>query len=112
LMSVVMIGAGVDYAVFLVSRYHDYVRQGMDSTEAVKRALTSIGKVIAASAATVAVTFFAMVLAKLPVFTTVGPAISLSIVVAFVAAVTLLPAIIVLVGPRGWIKPRGALTNQ
>ena len=61
LMSVVMIGAGVDYAVFLISRYHDYVRQGMDSKEAVKRALTSIGKVIAASAATVAVTFVAMI---------------------------------------------------
>jgi len=112
LMSVVMIGAGVDYAVFLISRYHDYVRQGMDSKEAVKRALTSIGKVIAASAATVAVTFVAMIFAKLPVFTTVGPAISLSIVVGFVAAVTLLPAIIVLAGPRGWIKPRRALTNQ
>lgn len=112
LMSVVMIGAGVDYAVFLISRYHDYVRQGMDSKEAVKRAMTSIGKVIAASAATVAVTFFAMVLAKLPVFTTVGPAISLSIAVGFLAAVTLLPAIIVLAGPRGWIKPRRALTNQ
>ncbi|OBF26001.1 hypothetical protein A5724_32345 [Mycobacterium sp. ACS1612] len=112
LMSVVMIGAGVDYAVFLISRYHDYVRQGIESKEAVARAMTSIGKVIAASAATVAVTFLAMVLAKLPVFTTVGPAISLSIAIGFCAAVTLLPAIIVLAGPRGWIKPRRALTNN
>jgi RND superfamily putative drug exporter len=112
LMSVVMIGAGVDYAVFLISRYHDYVRQGVESKEAVARAMTSIGKVIAASAATVAVTFLAMVLAKLPVFTTVGPAISLSIAIGFCAAVTLLPAIIVLAGPRGWIKPRRALTNN
>jgi RND superfamily putative drug exporter len=112
LMSVVMIGAGVDYAVFLISRYHDYMRLGMDSNEAVKRALTSIGKVIAASAATVAVTFVAMAFAKLPVFTTVGPAISVAICVGFVAAVTLLPAIIVLAGPRGWIKPRRGLTNR
>jgi putative drug exporter of the RND superfamily len=112
LMSAVMIGAGVDYAVFLISRYHDYVRQGMDSNEAVKRAMTSIGKVIAASAATVAVTFLAMIFAKLPVFTTVGPAMAIAIGVAFVAAVTLLPAIMVLVGPRGWIKPRRPLTNR
>ncbi len=32
----VMVGAGVDYAVFLISRYHDYVRRGGDSDQAVK----------------------------------------------------------------------------
>jgi RND superfamily putative drug exporter len=36
LMSAVMIGAGTDYAVFLISRYHDYVRHGEDSDHAVK----------------------------------------------------------------------------
>ena len=56
-MTGMMVGAGTDYAVFLISRYHDYLRQGVDSDEAVSRTLTSIGKVIAASAATVAITF-------------------------------------------------------
>jgi RND superfamily putative drug exporter len=112
LMSAVMVGAGTDYAVFLISRYHDYVRLGADSNQAVKRALTSIGKVIAASAATVAVTFLAMIFSRLPVFSTVGPAISISIAVACIAAVTLLPAILVLAGPRGWIRPRRGLTNR
>ena len=63
-----MIGAGTDYAVFLISRYHDYVRNGVNSDQAVKNALMSIGKVIAASAATVAITFLAMVFAQLSVF--------------------------------------------
>lgn len=108
----VMVGAGVDYAVFLISRYHDYVRRGGDSDQAVKYALTSIGKVIAASAATVAITFLAMVFAKLGIFSTVGPAISISVIVAFLAAVTLLPAILILAGRRGWIKPRRDLTTR
>jgi putative drug exporter of the RND superfamily len=112
LMCAVMIGAGVDYAVFLISRYHDYVRLGADSNQAVKRALASIGKVIAASAATVAVTFLAMLFSRLPVFITVGPAIAISIAVAFAAAATLLPAILTLAGPRGWVKPRRGLTNR
>jgi putative drug exporter of the RND superfamily len=112
LMTAIVVGAGTDYAVFLLSRYHDYVRLGMDSKQAVQKALTSIGKVIAASAATVAVTFVAMVYARLPVFSTVGPAISISICVALVAALTLLPAIIALIGPRGWIKPRRNRTNR
>lgn len=70
-MSAVMIGAGTDYAVFLISRYHDYVRHGEKSDMAVKKALMSIGKVITASAATVAVTFLAMVFTKLEVFSAV-----------------------------------------
>ena len=101
-----MVGAGTDYAVFLISRYHDYVQLGVDSDQAVKSALLSIGKVIAASAATVAVTFLAMIFATLELFSTVGPAISVAVMVAFLAAVTLLPAILVLTGRHGWIKPR------
>jgi RND superfamily putative drug exporter len=111
-MTAIMFGAGTDYAVFLISRYHDYVRLGEDSDEAVKRALTSIGKVIAASAATVAVTFFAMIFTRLPVFSTVGPALAIAIFVAFVAAITVLPAILVLIGRRGWIKPRREMTTR
>ncbi len=112
LMSAVMIGAGTDYAVFLISRYHDYVRHGQDSDLAVKNALMSIGKVITASAATVAVTFLAMVFTKLEVFSAVGPAISIAVVVALLSALTLLPALLVLTGRRGWIKPRRDLTTR
>lgn len=82
-MTAIMIGAGVDYAVFLISRYHEHLRRGLDSDQAVMRALTGIGKVIAASAATVAVTFLGMIFARMPLFPTVGPALALSISVAF-----------------------------
>jgi RND superfamily putative drug exporter len=111
-MSGIVYGAGTDYAVFLISRYHDYVRRGADSDQAIRHALGSIGKVIAASAATVAVTFVAMVFTKLPVFSTVGPALAVAVTVAFAAAVTVLPAIMTLAGRRGWIKPRRELTTR
>jgi putative drug exporter of the RND superfamily len=112
LMSGMMAGAGTDYAVFLISRYHDYLRLGADSTQAVKSALGSIGKVIAASAATVAVTFLGMIFAKLGVFSSVGPALATAIAVPFLAAVTLLPAILAIAGARGWIRPRRDLTAR
>jgi putative drug exporter of the RND superfamily len=111
-MTGVIFGAGTDYGVFLISRYHDYVRQGADSDQAVKRALASIGKVIAASAATVAVTFLAMIFSQLQIFATVGPAISICVIVAFLAAVTFLPAVLVLAGRRGWVRPRKDLTSR
>ena len=41
LMTAVMVGAGTDYAVFLISRYHDYVWRGRDSDQAVRMALMS-----------------------------------------------------------------------
>jgi RND superfamily putative drug exporter len=112
LMTAMIVGAGTDYAVFLISRYHEYIRSGIDSDVAVQKALTSIGKVIGASAATVAVTFLGMIFTQLPAFTSVGPALAVSIAVAFIAAVTLLPAVLVLAGRRGWIAPRRPLTDR
>lgn len=111
-MSAMMIGAGVDYAVFLISRYHEYLRAGMTADDAVAQAITAIGKVIAASAATVAVTFLGMGFTTLKVFSTAGPALAVSIAVAFFASVTLLPAFLVLCGRRGWATPRRELTKQ
>lgn len=111
-MTTIMAGAGVDYAVFLVSRYHDYVRHGTDSDQAVKRALASVGKVIAASAATVAVTFLGMMFTREGVSKTMGPALAIAIGVAFVAEMTLLPAMLVLAGSRGWITPRRDITTR
>ncbi len=112
LMTAMIVGAGTDYAVFLISRYHEYLRSGTDSDLAVRKALSSIGEVIAASAATVAVTFLGMIFTRLPAFTSIGPALAVSIAIAFLAAVTLLPAILVLAGRRGWVNPRSALTGR
>ncbi len=111
-MTAMMIGAGVDYAVFLISRYHESLRQGLDSDQAVARAMAGIGKVIAASAATVAVTFVGMSFTRLRVFSTVGPALALSIAVAFLAAITLLPATLAIAGRRGWVRPRRDITSR
>ena len=112
LMTAMIFGAGTDYAVFLISRYHEYIRSGTDSDLAVQKALSSIGEVIAASAATVAVTFLGMVFTRLPAFTSIGPALAVSIAIALLAAMTLLPAILVLAGRRGWVTPRPALTGR
>lgn len=112
LMTAMIVGAGTDYAVFLISRYHEYLRSGADSDVAVVKALGSIGKVIAGSAATVAITFLGMIFTRLPSFTSVGPALAISITIAFFAAITLLPAVLVLAGRRGWISPRAPLTSR
>ncbi len=112
LLTAMIAGAGTDYAVFLISRYHDYLRRGDSSDQAVQRSLASIGKVIAASAATVGVTFLGMGFAKLGLFSTTGVALSMGIATAFLGAVTLLPAVMVLAGRRGWINPRAEIASH
>lgn len=111
-LSAIMAGAGTDYAVFLISRYHDYLRLDNDFDQAVRAAMLSIGKVITASAATVGLTFLLLSFTKMGVFKTVGVSAAIGIGVAYLAGLTLLPAILVLVGPRGWVKPRRELTAR
>jgi RND superfamily putative drug exporter len=111
-LSAILAGAGTDYAVFLISRYHDYLRSGAGFDEAVKSAMISIGKVITASAATVGLTFLLLSFARMGVFKTVGVSSAIGIAVAYLAGVTLLPAILMLAGPRGWVKPRRELTAR
>jgi putative drug exporter of the RND superfamily len=111
-LSAIMAGAGTDYAVFLISRYHDYLRAGEGFDQALTRAMVSIGKVITASATTVGITFLLISFARMGVFKTVGVSSAIGIGVAFLAAMTLLPAILVIAGPRGWVKPRRELTAR
>ncbi|SEH51715.1 putative drug exporter of the RND superfamily [Mycolicibacterium rutilum] len=111
-LSAIMAGAGTDYAVFLISRYHDYLRSGDGYEHAVRAAMSSIGKVITASAATVGLTFLMLSFAQMGVFKTVGVSSAIGIGIAYLAGITLLPAILVLAGPRGWVKPRRELTAR
>jgi RND superfamily putative drug exporter len=112
LMTGLLMGAGTDYAVFLFSRYHELVRSGKTSDDALVEALASIGGVITASAATVAIAFFGLAFTTLGIFQTIGPSLTITIATGYFAAVTMLPALIVLAGRRGWIKPRKDMTGR
>lgn len=112
LLTAMMAGAGTDYAVFLISRYHDFIRLGQGADDAIQSALSSVGKVITASAATVAVTFLGMIFTKLTVFSTVGVALAVAISVGCAGALTFLPSLLVLVGRRGWAMPSRDLTSR
>ncbi|APE16271.1 hypothetical protein BOH72_14645 [Mycobacterium sp. WY10] len=112
LMVGMIMGAGIDYGIFLYSRYQELTKKGMASDGAVVEALASIGEVIAGSAGTVAITFLGMSFTKLALFATVGPALAVTIAVGFLASITLLPAFITLAGRRGWIKHRRDITGR
>ena len=78
-MTAILLGAGTDYTVFLISRYHEQRRAQVAPDQAVEHATASIGRVILASAATVALAFAAMVFANLSVFAGMGPACAVAV---------------------------------
>ena len=110
-MTVILLGAGTDYSVFLISRYHEQRRQGVAVDDAVVHATATIGRVILASAATVALALLSMTFATLNIFATSGPACAIAVLVGFVATVTLLPPVLAVAARRGIGEPRADRTR-
>ncbi|OBH77076.1 hypothetical protein A5681_08535 [Mycobacterium scrofulaceum] len=111
-MTAVLLGAGTDYSVFLISRYHEQRRSGSAPEEAIVHACGSIGRVIFASAATVALALASMVFARLSAFQGVGPACGIAVLIGFLATVTLLPPLLALAAKRGIAEPRADLSRR
>ncbi|ETA91825.1 RND family transporter [Mycobacterium intracellulare] len=111
-MTAILLGAGTDYSVFLISRYHEQRRQEVSADLAVINATATIGRVILASAATVAFAFLAMVFAKLSVFGALGPACAIAVFVGVAATVTLFPPVLALAAQRGIGEPKADRTRR
>lgn len=111
-MGAILLGAGTDYTVFLISRFHEQRRAGVPAEQAAIYATASIGRVILASAATVAFAFLSMVFAKLNVFAALGPACALAVFIGFLATVTLLPPVLTLAARRGIGDPKPDRTRR
>ncbi|MFW0789225.1 MMPL family transporter [Gordonia sp. CPCC 205333] len=101
LMIAILSGACVNYTVFLISRYHENLRSGMSQPDALAHASGSMSRVILATAATVAIANLAQLTAKLDFLAAAGPAVAISIGVGFLAAVTMLPAVLTIAARFG-----------
>lgn len=111
-LTAVVLGAGTDYAIFLVSRYHELRREGVPPAQAAATAGTRVGSVIVGSALTVVLATGCMLLAELGFFRTTGPAVAVSVGVNLAVALTLTPALLALFGSRGWVEPRSARVSR
>ena len=98
ILTVLVFGAGTDYALLLVARYREELRKHADRHEAMAMALHRAGPAIIASAATVAIGMSCLTLAEVNSTRGLGPVAALGIVVGLLAMVTLLPALLVVLG--------------
>jgi len=100
ILSILVVGAGTDYALLLVARYREELHQHETSWQAMKVAWRAAVEPIAASAATVVIGLLCLRLSELGSTRGLGPVGAFGIVGALVAALTFLPGVLLLFGRR------------
>ncbi len=105
ILSILVLGAGTDYALLLVSRYREELRKHEDKHEAMALALRTAGPAIVASGATVICALLCLTIAQVEGTAGLGPIGALGIAVAMVSMLTLLPALLVICGRRAFWHP-------
>lgn len=94
------LGVGIDYALFLVARYRENVLAGHTTEEAVGVALATAGKSVAFAGGVVITSLLGLALMGIPFIGWLGLATAMMVAVAVLAALTLLPALLGVVGSR------------
>jgi RND superfamily putative drug exporter len=100
ILSILVVGAAVDYSLLVVARYREELRHVPDPRTAVGRAWRASVEPIVASAATVAAGLLCLLLSDLASNRSLGPVAAIGIAAALLAALTLLPALLVIAGRR------------
>ncbi|MEO6473095.1 MAG: MMPL family transporter [Aeromicrobium sp.] len=103
-----MIGlaVGIDYALFILSRHREQLGEGIEPEEAAARAVATAGSAVVFAGATVVIALVGLAVARIPFLTVMGIVAAMSVLVAVAVALTLLPAIFAVVGPK--LAPRNA----
>ena len=102
ILVVLMFGVGTDYCLLLVSRYREELRRHEDKHDAMEIAIRRAGPAILASGLTVALTMLVLLVATIGSTNSLGPVSAIGVTVAFVAGLTLLPALLTVSGRRGF----------
>jgi len=100
------LGAGTDYGIFLMGRYHEARQLGETREEAYYTAYRGVSPIIIGSGLTIAGSCFCLTFARLDYFHTMGPAVAISMLFTIAAALTLAPALLTLGSLFGLFDPK------
>jgi RND superfamily putative drug exporter len=105
------LGVGIDYALFIVTRYREAVRAGHPPREATVAAMGTAGRAVAFAGVTVVVSMLGLLLVGLGMLSGMGVGVSLTVLATMLTSMTLLPALISVTGRRLEVtRWRGLLT--
>lgn len=100
LATMIGLGVGIDYALFVVSRHRAQMAQGMDPKESVALAVGTAGTAVVFAGGTLVLALLSLAVAGIPLISSLGYGSSLAVVTAVLAATLLLPAVLSLLGHR------------
>jgi putative drug exporter of the RND superfamily len=100
LATMIGLGVGIDYALFLVSRHRRGMRAGLSIEDSIAHTLSTSGAAVSFAAGTVVIALLSLMLAGIPEVSALGYTAAIVVVTAALAATTLLPAVLALLGPR------------
>jgi RND superfamily putative drug exporter len=100
LATMIGLGVGIDYALFIVTRHLRGLGEGLDLHESIARAAATSGGAVFFAGCTVTIALVSLAVAKIPLVTTMGLMASIAVVVAVLAALTLMPALVATAGPH------------
>ncbi|MEU9942464.1 MMPL family transporter [Streptomyces lavendulae] len=98
--TLVGLGVGIDYALFIVTRHRKGLTRGLTVAEAAENAVATTGRAVVFAGATVCIALLGMLVLRLNFLDGVALAASLTVVLTVAASVTLLPALLSYIGPR------------
>ncbi|MFJ8793850.1 MMPL family transporter [Streptomyces sp. NPDC102462] len=94
------LGVGIDYALFIVTRHRRGLKRGLTVTEAATESVATTGRAVVFAGATVCIALLGMLILRLSFLNGVAVAAALTVVLTVAASVTLLPALLSLIGER------------
>jgi RND superfamily putative drug exporter len=94
------LGVGIDYSLFIVKRYRERLADGLDVDEAIARSVATSGSAVVFAGGTVVIALCSLVLANIPLVTALGLSAASVVLVAVLAATTFLPALLAVIGRR------------
>jgi putative drug exporter of the RND superfamily len=100
LATMIGLGVGIDYALFIVTRHKLQLKEGMDLRESIARATATAGGAVVFAGFTVVIALCSLAVAGIPLVSTLGYTAAVAVVVAVAAAATLLPAMLGALGPH------------
>jgi putative drug exporter of the RND superfamily len=111
-------GVGIDYALFIVTRYRSELRSGLTVADAAGRAIATAGQAVVFAGGTVVIAISGLALAGIPAVTAMGLSSAVVVAVMVVASITLLPALLGFAGLRllrvslPWTRRREAADDE
>jgi uncharacterized membrane protein YdfJ with MMPL/SSD domain len=114
LATMIGLGVGIDYSLFMVNKYREHQGRGADHREAIALSVATAGSAIVFAGTTVIIALVSLAVAGIPLVTTLGLVTAVAVLTAVLAALTLLPAVMSLLGTHlfggklpAFLRPRG-----